>query len=61
MRPNVFLCLVTLLVMEAVVTTLQPQHVGTVYRIFRFAEFVAVLWLLTPWWGRRDLLLVRAT
>ena len=23
------------------------------------AGFVAALWLLTPWWGRRDLLLVR--
>ena len=58
-RPNVFLCLVSLLVIEALVTTLQPQYVGTVYRTFRLAEFVAVLWLLTPWWGRRDLLLVR--
>jgi hypothetical protein len=58
-RPNVFLCLVSLLVLEAVVTTLQPQHVGTVYRFFRLAEFVAVLWVLSPWWGRRDLLLVR--
>jgi O-antigen ligase len=58
-RPNVFLCLTSLLVIEAFVTTLQPQHVGTVYRFFRLAEFVAVLWLLTPWWGRRDLLLVR--
>ena len=29
------------------------------YRTFRLAEFVAVLWLLTPWWGRRDMLLVR--
>jgi hypothetical protein len=58
-RPNIFLCLVSLLVLEAFVTTLQPQHVGTVYRFFRFAEFVVVLWLLTPWWGRRDLLLVR--
>jgi len=58
-RPNVFLCLTSLLVIEALVTTLQPQHVGTVYRFFRVAEFVAVLWLLTPWWGRRDLLLVR--
>lgn len=58
-RPNVFLCLVTLLVLEALVTTLQPQHIGTVYRTFRLAEFVAGLWLLTPWWGRRDLLLVR--
>jgi hypothetical protein len=59
-RPNVFLSLVSLLVLEAVVTTLQPQHLGTVYRFFRLVEFVAVLWLLTPWWGRRDLLLVRA-
>ena len=58
-RPNVFLCLVSLLVIEAMVTTLQPQHLGTVYRTFRLAEFVAALWLLTPWWGRRDLLLVR--
>ena len=58
-RPNVFLCLVTLLVIDAIVTSLQPQYFGTVYRTFRLAEFVAVLWLLTPWWGRRDLLLVR--
>jgi len=58
-RPNVLLCLVSLLVIEALITSLQPQHVGTVYRTFRFAEFVATLWLLSPWWGRRDLLLVR--
>ena len=59
-RPNVFLCLVSLLVLDAILTTLIPQHLGTVYRSFRMAEFVAVLWLLTPWWGRRDLLLVRS-
>jgi hypothetical protein len=58
-RPNVFLCLVSLLVIEAMVTTLQPQSLSTVYRCFRLAEFVVALWLLTPWWGRRDLLLVR--
>jgi len=58
-RPNVFLCLVSLLVVGAIITSLDPQHLGTVYRTFRLAEFVVVLWLLTPWWGRRDLLLVR--
>jgi hypothetical protein len=58
-RPNVFLCLVGLLVIETIVTSLQPQYLGTVYRTFRLAEFFAILWLLTPWWGRRDLLLVR--
>jgi hypothetical protein len=59
LRPNVFLCLVSLLVIEALITSLQPQYIGTVYRTFRLAGFVATLWLLTPWWGRRDMLLVR--
>ena len=58
-RPSVFLCLVSLLVVEALITSLQPHSIGTVYRTFRFAEFVGALWLISPWWGRRDLLLVR--
>ena len=58
-RPNVLLCLVSLLVVGAVLPMLQPQSLGIVYRTFRMAGFVAGLWLLTPWWGRRDLLLVR--
>ena len=59
LRPNVFLCLVSLLILGALITILQPEHVGTIYRTFRLAVFIVVLWLLTPWWGRRDLLLVR--
>ena len=59
-RPNVFLCLLSLLVIEAVLLILEPQHIGTIYRTYRFTGFVATLWLLTPWWGRRDLLFVRA-
>jgi hypothetical protein len=59
LRPNVFLSLVSLLILGALITILQPQHVGTVYRTFRLATFITVLWLLTPWFGRRDLLLVR--
>jgi hypothetical protein len=58
-RPNVFLCLVSLLVIGAVISSLPTIHLGSFYRAFRLAEFVAALWLLTPWWGRRDLLLVR--
>jgi hypothetical protein len=50
---------VSLLILGALITILQPQHVGTVYRTFRLAAFISALWLLTPWWGRRDLLLVR--
>jgi O-antigen/teichoic acid export membrane protein len=59
LRPNVYLCLVTLLAIEAFVPIMQPTHFGTIYRVVRFAEFVVALWLLTPWWGRRDLMLVR--
>lgn len=58
-RPNVLLCLVGLLVLDTILTLMQPQPLGTLYRTFRFAEFYVVLWLLTPWWGRRDLFLVR--
>jgi len=50
---------VSLVVIEALVTSLQAEHFGTIYRTFRLAGFVATLWMLTPWWGRRDLLLVR--
>ncbi|HUK73240.1 MAG TPA: O-antigen ligase family protein [Streptosporangiaceae bacterium] len=58
-RPNVFLCLVSLLAIEAIMTSMQPEFLGSIYRTLRLAEFVAALWLLSPWWGRRDLLLVR--
>jgi hypothetical protein len=58
-RPNVFLCLVGLLVLDTILTIMQPQHIGTIYRVIRFVEFYVVLWLLTPWWGRRDLFLLR--
>jgi energy-coupling factor transporter transmembrane protein EcfT len=58
-RPNVFMCLVSLLALGGIITDLQPEHVGALFRTFRLAEFVVALWLLTPWWGRRDLLLVR--
>jgi hypothetical protein len=58
-RPNVFLCIVTLLPLEAIVTATNPQFLGQIYRTARLAEFVAALWLLSPWFGRNDLLLVR--
>lgn len=60
LRPNVFLCLVSLLVVEAILTISGAQYLRSAgFRTFRLAEFVATLWLLTPFWGRRDLLLVR--
>jgi hypothetical protein len=62
-RPNVFMCLLTLLVIEALVAALghPAGHLtGTLYRTARLAGFVCTLWLLTPWWGRRDMLLLKA-
>jgi len=59
-RPNVFLCLVSLLAIEAIMTSLDADFLRSAgYRTFRLAEFVVALWLLTPYWGRRDLLLAR--
>ena len=61
MRPNVFLSLITLLILGALISNIQPvgHIIGTLYRTVRLGEFVAILWLLTPWGSRRDLLLVR--
>lgn len=61
-RPSVFLGFLTLLVTEAVISGVNPvagHFISTLYRTCRLAEFVTILWLLTPWWGRRDLLLVK--
>jgi hypothetical protein len=58
-RPNAYLCIVGLLVADAVVTAVAVHHLGTMFRTFRFAEFLAALWLLTPWWGRSDMFLFR--
>jgi hypothetical protein len=58
LRPNIFLCLVCLLLVDTVITCTSAQHLGTVYLTFRLAEFVTALWLLTPWWGRDDMLLL---
>jgi hypothetical protein len=58
-RPNVFLCLVGLLAIDGLITATQVNPLGTYYRTFRFVEFVAALWLLTPWWDRADMMLFR--
>lgn len=60
LRPNLVLGLLTLL---GVVTLMVSIHnifvLGSTYRACRLVVFLAVLWLLTPWWGRRDMLLLR--
>jgi hypothetical protein len=58
-RPNVLLCIEGLLLLDTLLTAIQVHQFGTMYRTFRLAEYVFALWLLTPWWGRRDMMLLR--
>jgi hypothetical protein len=58
-RPSMYLGLYSLLIVEVVISALQARHFGTIYRTFRLATIVSTLWLLTPWWGRKDFFLVK--
>jgi hypothetical protein len=58
-RPNIFLSLVCLLILDTFFTAIEVHHLGTEFRTFRFAEYIAALWLTTPWWGRSDMLILR--
>jgi hypothetical protein len=58
-RPSVFLGLYALIVVEVAIGAIEAKHLGTTYRVVRLAMFIATLWLLTPWWGRKDLFLVK--
>jgi len=60
-RPNVFLSIASLLILDVVITAAESHHVSTMFRTFRLAEFIFALWLTTPWWGRSDMLFLRAT
>ena len=59
-RPNLVLSLYSLLVVIGLMSSMRgTAGLGAILRCGRMAAFVAVLWLLTPWWGRRDMLLLR--
>lgn len=60
-RPNIFLALLTMMAVYALMVSIHNQFpYGSTYRAVRLIFFVVVLWLLTPWWGRSDLPLLRA-
>src|ERR1035438_4836094 len=59
-RPNVYLCLLGLLAVDTLITAFASRHLGAMFRTSRLVEFVAALWLTTPWWGRRDMLFFRS-
>ncbi len=59
-RPNLVLGLATVLAVTATMTSIRGlAGIGAGARSARLLCFVTVLWLLTPWWGRRDMLLAR--
>jgi hypothetical protein len=59
-RPSVYIFLAVLLASEALLASIRAEFLfGALFRTSRLFLFVTVLWLLTPWWTRRDLLLVR--
>ncbi len=60
MRPNTFLLILTLAAVVALMSSIHSVFVvGSIYRAVRYLVFLLVVWLLTPWWGRRDMLLLR--
>jgi O-antigen ligase len=59
-RPNAVLLLLTILAILGLMVSIHNDFVvGSTYRAVRFAAFLGVLWLLTPWWGRSDMILLR--
>jgi hypothetical protein len=59
-RPSVYVALLMTLAMEGLLASVRAEFLlGALFRAGRFCGFALVLWLLTPWWTRRDLLLVR--
>jgi O-antigen ligase len=60
LRPNVHVVLFSVLCLLAVMVSLHnPFLVSSTYRALRFSGFVLVLWLLSPFWGRQGLALLR--
>jgi hypothetical protein len=60
-RPNTLLALASLLAASSLMISIRGEvsRVGSDVRAGRLIGFILVLWLLTPWWGRRDLMLTR--
>jgi O-antigen/teichoic acid export membrane protein len=59
LKPNSYLVIFTVLAVYSLLISIVTLHPGSAYRGVRLMGFVAVLWLLTPWFARRDLLLAR--
>lgn len=60
LRPSLVLLLMTIMALVGLLASLHNEFIlSSMFRACRLLGFVAVLWLLTPWFGRRDMLLLR--
>jgi len=59
-RPNILLILVTAMCLLAAIMSFRGYFgLSSMIRWSRFAVFVGALWLTTPWWGRRDFMILQ--
>lgn len=59
-RPNILLILLTAMCLFAAIMSFRGYFgLGSIIRWSRFALFVGALWLTTPWWGRRDFMILQ--
>ncbi len=59
-RPNWFLGLFSVLAVMSFAMSIRFVGSGTAFRACRLVTILAVLWLLTPWWRDRGLVLLRS-
>ncbi len=60
-RPNLFMVLLSLLAVVSLTVSLHNEFfLGSTFRAARLITFVAVLWLLTPFWAHPNLPLLKA-
>jgi hypothetical protein len=60
-RPSLVIVLLSILATVALMVSIHSEFMlGSTYRASRLIGFTLVLWLLTPWWGRPDFVLLRA-
>jgi hypothetical protein len=61
LRMNFLLVFYAVMAVLALMVSIHGDFIiGSTYRAVRLVLFVCVLWLLTPWWGRKDMPLLRA-
>jgi hypothetical protein len=60
LRPHPYLVGFTVMAVLALAVSIHGEFLlGSTFRATRFLVFLGVLWLLSPWFGRRDMMLLR--